>query len=730
MSQFWTSIKEVRKNYKPYDEWEQQQADDVAKRAYLSKILDLPKDEVELTREKAEAVFRASDMMDKRSEDNCANMEQTTGLIGTALTMPAIIAIMAPLFIQSKGKPLSNQKQLLIQLGALFYTLAINMGVILWGNSKQKEASRIGRFQARQHELKNTKNFVLYTPEQIEAAKILAKNMKNKKDIKGLAKAFQDMKQMSVDKKAYKKWLQERIKNPEDIQKILNTEFTPEQMEQAEKDKEIIVNIIKDVNNSAETYSENVENMFDTVTLLSFITDIPLGLAVGKILKQFPKLSPTKSRTIQLITLALAPLGMLFWGTHAKKEASRVGRFTKRQEILNNPELVMAYTTEQLKLADNIKGKSIKKDFLQQLKDNFTFFGTYLKDVKNYEKYKKTTAKENEKLYEALGKIEVTEGQLKDAKHLQKSTFRAFDKMDEMSQRYSEDTEAATELAKEGLSGAISLISTLFTFGFAIAFLEGKLPVHKIAKSIAKFALKEDSPLRQEIEKAYETISKDESLKKDFCNMFLNHKAYQNVVNSPKLKGLFQEISNVFVKISEAKIKPESIENRQKLQALIQTEQIKVQEGTKTSEEAEKAIKEVLKKIDPAEDIQTIHSAISEHFKQGRISKWIQNFTAECAKGYLRKKTGYKPPVKESKDSVENILNSYKYAWKEYKTLVLTPIAILAPFSVITTALSWGFSSFLTNIQIKAGRIGIMKAMQEIDNAKLFVNAEEGNNEQ
>ena len=77
LSQFINSIKDVKNNYSKYDGWEQSQADDAAKREYLSKTLDMPKDKVELTEAKARNVVRAAEILDKKSEDNCENMEQS-----------------------------------------------------------------------------------------------------------------------------------------------------------------------------------------------------------------------------------------------------------------------------------------------------------------------------------------------------------------------------------------------------------------------------------------------------------------------------------------------------------------------------------------------------------------------------------------------------------------------------------------------------------------------------
>lgn len=689
VSQFLNSLREVQKNYKPYDQWEQEQADDVAKRAYLSKILDLPPDEVELTREKAQTVFRASDMMDKRSEDNCANMEQTTGLIGIAATVPFMVwPLLSPQKTKKNFDP--TMKGFLKEIAKtsgpqIGLMTAVMIGIALWGNAKQKEASRVGRFQARQHELKDPKNFVMYTPEQIEAAKILAKNIKGKSDKKNIAKMLNDMKQMSVDKQAYKKWVQEKVKNPEDLQKILNTEFKPEQMLQGEKDKEIIVNIVKDVNMSAENYAENVENAFDTIDMLAFIPGAGAGYAISKIMNKMSK-TPGKSsgKLASIMGGIVVSFATLFWGTHEKKEGSKIGRYIKRKEILNNPELIMAYSPEQLKLAENIKGKNVKKGFFAQIKDNFTFFGTYFKDKREYNKYKKTTAKENEKLYEAFKQVDVSDEQLKEAKHLQQKTFRAFEKIDEMSQRYSEDTEAATQVF-------LQLINPLFTLTGLCALpitgtliYKGKIPLQNVVKGLSHITLDKNSSIRKFIDEASKIINSDKNLKKDVAVAIFKPEQREKYLNHPELQkqftGLFLSLGKYYEKFM----------NIVKL------------EDKKEFEKAMNSLKEELGQ---------------EHLKKGAISRWIRNLTFDIAKAVYRIKTKYVPK--------EGSVYDIKYLYNEYKTICKSLLyGGFAGIIGIGVGIPFAIASVCTNIQLKAGRIGIMKAMQQIDNPKLFVNTE------
>lgn len=697
MSQFLDSIRDVKKNYKVYDVWEQNQADDVAKRKYLSEILDLPKDKVELTKEKAKAVFRASDMMDKRSEDNCANMEQTTSIVATATAL-ALIGVnyfySSKLAKKGKNAITKQNNSSLYFVGASFI---VGIGILLWGNKKQKEASRIGRFQAKQHELKDAKNFVIYTPEQIETAKNLAKNISNKKDKKSISELFANMKQMSKDKTEYQKWHKQNAGSEEEIKKILSKNFAPEQLAQGEEDKEIIVNIVKDVNMSAENYSENVENVFDTIGKLSMFTNIPIYAVVNKILNKSKNVSVTTKRFAPATACTLFTVPMMLWATHEKKQGSRVGRFVKRQEILDNPELIMAYSKDQLKLAENIKAAPIKKGFFQKLSSNFQFFIQYLKNSKDYKNYKNTTEKENEKLYDVLKQAKISEEQLKNAKNLQEKTFRTFDKIDEMSQRYSEDVEAATEIANQFIGTIIQLSPFLIGFGVMMSIKKGILPMTGVINAASKAAFKKDSSIRIFVNKACEVINKDKTLKKDFLKLLIgkkNQEVQAKFLNHPQLQKLYVDLA--------------------------------------TSSNIEKYLAGI-KKAKNTQEISTIIEEISkDHLKQDAVSKWIRNLTKDILTWKSSKKfkneqlekvvekSGEKTNIKPK--TIEDMLNPIKKFFNNYKTLSKTILyGGFIPAFGVPVLLSWAVSSWLTNIQLKAGRIGIMKAVEEVDNPKLFV---------
>lgn len=145
----------------------------------------------------------------------------------------------------------------------------------------QVESSRVARYQARKI-LEDPKYFVNYTPEQIAQAEQTLKNdpeyKKSKKKthtdklkggiIKGLASIIKDNKE-------YRNWK----KTDKDESKKIDRQLTQEEIIQAKKDKEVIQRVVRDINNRAEKYSENMEVAANVI----LGTTPFLGLGIGAI---------------------------------------------------------------------------------------------------------------------------------------------------------------------------------------------------------------------------------------------------------------------------------------------------------------------------------------------------------------------------------------------------------------------------------------------------------------
>ena len=593
MSQFFNSLKEVNKNYSRYDDWEQRQADERAKKEWLSQNVDIPKDKLELTKNKAEAVVRATEIMDARSEDNCEDMEQYYGFLSIFPAI-AIIAAQAPLIkffdkkiskkfenkinklkdqqigqeellkklkiINEKKYKISAKLPIYVSLGVILASLLSAVGMTLYSNAKQKQASRIGRFQAKQNELKDLKNFVIYTPEQLAKAEEIAKNIPDEKERNSFAKIVKELKNIQKDKKAYKNWL--KSKDPEEIEKLKKLELSPEQLKIGEEDKELIVDAVKEINIKAEEYSENIENAYDTLGTLSWLVAAPIGMLLNKILK-LCKVSPKINTAVSLCVPTLTALGISLSGTVVQKKAARVGRFKAREEILQNPSRLLAFSKEEMEKAEDIKAPKQKQGFFKKIGQSFSFIAKYQKDSKEYSIYRKETHKQNEKLYKALNQLEITDKQKVDAERLQKNVFRAFDEVDEMSQRYSEDIEAGCDIAKQ-LAGTIWNIGSLLgTALLTASIMKGKFPISKIINKLTNMTFKKESSIRKSVNTVYDVLkSKDKKVVTEFQKSFFNgdFSYFLNKSSNKDLKdaitpllGELEKLSNEGVAASEGK---------------------------------------------------------------------------------------------------------------------------------------------------------------------------------
>lgn len=660
MGQFINSVREVKNNYNIYDKWEQQQADEKAQKAYLAKTLELPKDKVELTEAKAKTVIRAAEMLDNRSENNCEDMEMFSSTM-------SIFALLPLTFLPLLGMKMKSLKaQQILNIGSLITTFAVSSGFILWGTAKQKEASRVGRFQAKQDELKDVRNFVIYTPEQIEAAVKKAEALPDEKEKKSFLKSFSNIKQVFKDKKAYEEYQSQ--KDDGEIDRLKSKTYTPQQLSKADEDKELIIDAVKDINIRAEEYSENAENAFDTLGVFSAILAVPVGVALNKILKLFGGKTAKYSGIVSTAATTLTTLTLLTAGTTVQKEAARIGRYKARQDLMKDPAALMSFTEEQKAKAKDIKAEDQKKSFFQKIAQNFAFLGTYLKDANEYKEYKEKELKKNEKIIKILKEdTEISDKQLQDAKHLQQKVFMAFDEIDEMSQRYSEDIEAGTEIAKQAFGAVFGLSYAAAMAALSLAFLKGKLPIDKILKTFSNLTLDKTSPFKGIIDDGYELLKNDKDLRKEFNNVMINS------VGKLKEHPEFKKIYDAF------------------------------------KEEAGKVLLS-------GTDKKSLLDAINKHFKKGFLPTWGRHFTFDILKIKARKnlhKAGVKIP------------EELKINYGNYKTLWNTIAVAGAPVLALVIGIPYAFNAWLTNIQKKAGKIGIMKAMERIDDPRVFVNEAE-----
>ncbi len=532
-------VTDVRRNSKIYDAWEQENQDNYARKRYLSQK-NLSPEHIKKQKEikdKANVVLRASSIMDNHSEAMAADAAFATGTIFQLVTIGvASLATLIPIpFIikQIKKKKINNKKAQLLGtilplVSGLAGTFAAICAMAPWMAKKQVEASRIGRFNAKQKDLSDIRNFVVYTEEQKKEAdknknNVVGSNIQPailKRNIQG---AFQILAKTDNDYKAYKEWQKNNAGIDKKFTDKLTKEYNPSTIEDAKTDKEILLTGIKEVNNRAEAYSEDMEATFNTLGIAAQFATLPLIYATNKIVGKCKKVPIMTNQLISQLIPLVFTLSLAFYATNKAKEAARIGRFKAQQEFKEDTAKLTPYDESELKKVEHIKHTEKKKTWFQKIKDGSTFiFTKYKKDRQEYLKYIKNEYIENEKQQLALKKVSISEKQLKDAKDLQSKTFFVFDEVDEISQTYSENMEAAVGVGMSGvqLSGMVAFYATIFGVPMLLynQARKGKLklPIISTINKFANLMLKENSPLRKNINAAYDMSQKNPKLKQAF----------------------------------------------------------------------------------------------------------------------------------------------------------------------------------------------------------------------
>lgn len=492
--EFFNSLQQVKTNWQPYKKWESEQDDKEFQRQELYKRVSTSKEDLKKAAQYGRTLIESINIMDQYATDKAQDVEMASQLalgIGIYALMGVgwgigflIEKIPKAKEYLAKLPPKGIEKQVLfpaIKTMAL-PVLGIPFLVAKFA-SYEKEAARTARYQARENKLKDSKNFVIYNEEQIEKAKEIAQTLPDPIDKKKSAlnvfanynESAKSIKTILQDHKDYLKWKEGYLKAESNKQESLNNlKFTQDELNQAKNDQSNLLRTIRKIEVNSQNYQSNVEMALNII----FGFDLLFGAIVGGItsgvihLLQKTKIIPTNSKYAEIIK-ATAPIAtailLIFattsYSTKMQKEAARVGRFKAKQELLDDPHNFINYSDEQLDSVKNLKApKKPEENLMAKIKDNVNFFFQLKKDYDKYKKYQETTYKDEQKLDEALKQINVTDEQMKKAKSFQKNAFTTFEKIDEMSQRYVADVEAATDMAKDSAVMGTDFLSQIASF--------------------------------------------------------------------------------------------------------------------------------------------------------------------------------------------------------------------------------------------------------------------------
>lgn len=408
--------------------------------------------------QRGQTLIRAIDIMDEYSQKRAEDTEVATeAAMGMALEL-LMIGGAGLGYLAGQLKPIKNlinklgknSKQtaklnsiIPVIAGGLLGTIA-SFPLQAWGAKAEVSASRKGRFEAMRKELNNPNSFAILNDEQIRKAQEISKNIALEEDnTKNKIKSaflsgtgLESLKSLASDSKDYKKQRQLFELELQRDKEHLNDKMTPDEIEKAKKDQQLLTKLVEKIDIASQDYAENAE-----LTAGAIFTGVlgfsALGnLLIEKLLNACKVKSAPKIALTTKILGAVASMGSAIFMAQISKNASRVGRFKVKQELMKHPESFVYVDDEK---ANSIKDFNIdnkKKDGI------FEFIKNVYKDNKDYQNYKKTKANEEKRFYKAVEKLELDEQQVKDAKRLQKNAFRTFNKVDDNSQKYSESVEA------------------------------------------------------------------------------------------------------------------------------------------------------------------------------------------------------------------------------------------------------------------------------------------------
>lgn len=422
---------------------------------------------------KGKTLLRAIDIMDEYSQKRAEDMEVATEQvvsIGTTLVLLGGAAF---------GKFL-NKNKFLIKLSEkisktpakILPFLSMGAGMILasalsafplyaWAAKQEVKASRKGRFEAMRKELNDEKVFATLNSEQEEKFNKTLESLPVKKDsknpVKGIKENFETIKEMTSTSSTYLKQKAEFENRIKQDKEFFDTELPPEEIENAKRDQQLLTKLVEKIDIASQDYAENAELATNTLTtiILGFGSLFSLG---------YEKLAAKmkwKSSAIPHILSFAAMLGISIFSASIQKEASRVGRYKVKQELIDNPEQLAYVNDEKLTDIENVKVNPYKKTSMVK------FLKEAWKNQQEFKKWQKTEGAKEKNISKALENIELTPEQLKDAKRLQYNTFKTFNKIDENSQKYSESVEALGQ----SIQAPIMELCSLIGMGFALKYL-------------------------------------------------------------------------------------------------------------------------------------------------------------------------------------------------------------------------------------------------------------------
>lgn len=447
--------------------------------------------------QRSHALLRAIDIMDEASQKKAENMEviteQVVGMgLELALTVGAglgfVVSLLKPVknffakFAQN-GKKSAMLASLVSMTGGMLISTAAAFPLYAWAAKAEVSASRRGRFEAMRTDLANPKTFAVLTPDQEqEVQKALAQAPKKKKKIpnplKSLKENIHSLKEMAFDSDEYKyQKLMFDYKLQEDAN-LIGSELTEKETEDAKHDQQILTKLVEKIDIASQDYAENAELATSALTTCMF----GFGALFSMLYEKAASKMKWKPNFLPHILSLAAVAGSGIFAASIQKEASRVGRFKIKQELMKNPESLYYVSDEKAEKITDVEPKPYKKTGM------IKFLINAWKNDREYKKWKKTEGEKEKILVKTLEQLEMSDEQIKDAKRLQHNTFKTFNAVDENSQKYSESIEALGQALQTPLAVVFTTIGAAFGLKYLTKSMKSNVPAEQ-AKGFIKYTM-------------------------------------------------------------------------------------------------------------------------------------------------------------------------------------------------------------------------------------------------
>ncbi len=349
---------------------------------------------------------------------------------GVIASLPAVIQKTAPFLekYSDKSKIVKNSALLLekyknktfsvfkknipLSKVAGIFTL-ISAGAVFAGGMKHSMQSQLGlirkaSFDASQNIINDPKLFAILTPEQEKQVNsIVDFENKNNSDILNKLKdkmdinsSFRSVKDYKLNKDAYEKKKQEYFEN---MKQQTPKQFSSEQKNNAESDKELFENLLKNVEHDVLEPLRKVE----TLANISYSALFTGGFLEYLVSDKLVKVLHVKNKPMQCLIKFGAPLLTYLL-------------LNKNISDIENKAILATKYKHLKKFADNPKEYASQKESEKQTFPQF--LKTVCKDMKDYEKFSKEELPIIKQKSEAKKQINLSDNQRKDAELLQKNT--------------------------------------------------------------------------------------------------------------------------------------------------------------------------------------------------------------------------------------------------------------------------------------------------------------------